>query len=319
MRRCSFCRERTRRARGYIRYGRLRNPISYIGAGTFEKLSGARGVTALKPRGDIPFITVQSDRDIISAIYSVVAADWSEPTHRNRLICISARLIVNGPPRCNALPQRPPHPPATLSPLFRRSRPPPPPPFASRQHPPAPPLQIDVIGGPRGSLSGTTVPSPLASLLRSSESNRGDNARTAGDHRLSARDRRWLNDRSLQFARTNRSNQQGRGRGAVDNNRLPGRVSQFVGQNEYPLSIFGLCCDSQVSNPGEIDPHVPQISGMSFDRWRKRGGPSVAWNLILPLDEIHSPTDRTPPSSIPFSESLDSPRVGREAEGGGNN
>lgn len=77
--------------------------------------------------------------------------------------------------------------------------------------------------------------------------------------------------------------------------------------------------DSQVSNPGEIDPHVPQISGMSFDRWRKRGGPSVAWNLILPLDEIHSPTDRTPPSSIPFSESLDFPRVGREAEGGGNN
>lgn len=229
------------RARGYIRYGRLRNPISYIGAGTFEKLSGARGVTALKPRGDIPFITVQSDRDIISAIYSVVAADWSEPTHRNRLICISARLIVNGPPRCNALPQRPPHPPATLSPLFRRSRPPPPPPFASRQHPPAPPLQIDVIGGPRGSLSGTTVPSPLASLLRSSESNRGDNARIARDHRLSARDRRRLNDRSLQFARTNRSNQQGRGRGAVDNNRLPGRVSQFVGQNEYPLSIFGLC------------------------------------------------------------------------------
>lgn len=247
MRRCSFCRERTRRARGYIRYGRLRNPISYIGAGTFEKLSGARGVTALKPRGDIPFITVQSDRDIISAIYSVVAADWSEPTHRNRLICISARLIVNGPPRCNALPQRPPHPPATLSPLFRRSRPPPPPPFASRQHPPAPPLQIDVIGGPRGSLSGTTVPSPLASLLRSSESNRGDNARTAGDHRLSARDRRRLNDRSLQFARTNRSNQQGRGRGAVDNNRLPGRVSQFVGQNEYPLSIFGLCWRFRIS------------------------------------------------------------------------
>ena len=56
--------------------------IVYIGgAGTFEKLSAARGVTALKPRGDIPFITVQSDRDIISAIYSVVAADWSEPTH----------------------------------------------------------------------------------------------------------------------------------------------------------------------------------------------------------------------------------------------
>lgn len=65
-----------------------------------EKLSTTRGVTALKPArgGNTPFITVQSDRDIISAIYSDVAADWSKPTHR-RLICISARLIVNGPPR----------------------------------------------------------------------------------------------------------------------------------------------------------------------------------------------------------------------------
>lgn len=65
-----------------------------------EKLSTTRGVTALKPArgGNTPFITVQSDRDIISAIYSDVAANWSKPTHR-RLICISARLIVNGPPR----------------------------------------------------------------------------------------------------------------------------------------------------------------------------------------------------------------------------
>lgn len=55
---------------------------------------------ALKPvrSGNTSFITVQSDRDIILAIYSNVAADWSKPTH-SRLICISARLIVNGPPR----------------------------------------------------------------------------------------------------------------------------------------------------------------------------------------------------------------------------
>lgn len=134
--------------RGYIRYGRLRNPISYIGAGTFEKLSGARGVTALKPRGDIPFITVQSDRDIISAIYSAVAADWSEPTHRNRLICISARLIVNGPPRCNALRHNapPPHP-RSLPPLPAATSSAAP---FSRQHPRAP-FQIDVKSG--GSLS----------------------------------------------------------------------------------------------------------------------------------------------------------------------
>lgn len=107
----------------------FRNPISYIEPGTFEKLSTARGVTALKPRSDIPFITVQSDRDIISAIYSIVAADWSEPTHCNRLICISARLIVNGPPRCNAVATLP-HPPAhTVLPLFQRCQPrfPPPP------------------------------------------------------------------------------------------------------------------------------------------------------------------------------------------------
>lgn len=65
-----------------------------------EKLSTTRDVTALKPArgGNTPFITIQSDRDIISAIYSDVAADWSKPTHR-RLICISARLIVNGPLR----------------------------------------------------------------------------------------------------------------------------------------------------------------------------------------------------------------------------
>lgn len=104
----------------------------------------------------------------------------------------------------------------------------------------------------------------------------------------------------------------------VDNNRLPGRVSQFVGQNEYALSIFGLCWRFR----------IPARSIPTFHKYQEcrlivggkgRGRPSVAWNLILPLDEIHSPTDRTPPSSIPFSGSLDSPRVGREAEGGGNN
>lgn len=112
-----------------------------------EKLSITRGVTALKPAcgGNTPFITIQSDRNIISAIYSDVAADWSKPTHR-RLICISARLIVNGPPhRYVSFP----HLPSTYCCLLSK-------------HEYATTIEIDIIGSARYRL--TTALSSLTSL-----------------------------------------------------------------------------------------------------------------------------------------------------------
>jgi len=106
--------------------------VVYILYQHVEKLSTTRSVTALKPArgGNTPFITIQSDRDIISTIYSDVAADWSKPTHY-RLICISARLIVNGPPR----------PVMSRFSIFLS--------LPSQQHEYATTIEIDIIGSAR--------------------------------------------------------------------------------------------------------------------------------------------------------------------------